>query len=139
MNTFSEEQIFIIFCIHGIIIGMFLDLFRVLRKCFKTPDTLTFIEDIIFLIISGTTIVLGVVKFNNGEIRLFLFLGICLGLLLYFLTISNLYVIILSVLINLCKKMLKIPYNFVKKLQKYVVTVTKKVFKTFCRILLKKR
>ena len=128
MSVFSEEQTFMVFVIIGIIIGMFLDLFRVFRKCFKTSDALTFIEDIMFLIISGAIVVQSIIRFNNGEIRLFLFLGMQLGLFLYFLTISNLYVIILSVFVKLCKKILKIPYNYVKRLQKYVVTVTKKVF-----------
>ena len=50
MYNFSQEQIFIFFFIIGIIIGILFDIFRVIRKSFKTPDTLTFIEDLLFLI-----------------------------------------------------------------------------------------
>ena len=128
MNNFSQESIFIFFFIIGNIIGLIFDLFRVIRKNIKTPDIITFFEDTVFFIISGIIIIGGIIKLNNGEIRAFLFLGVIFGLLLYFLTISKLYVIILSVFINLCKKIFKIPYLYIKKLQKYVFTVTKKDF-----------
>lgn len=49
MYTFSQGQIFIVFLIIGLCIGIFFDFFRALRKTFKTPDFATFIEDIIFM------------------------------------------------------------------------------------------
>ena len=128
MNDFSQEIVFIFFFIIGNIIGLIFDLFRVIRKSFKTSDIITFIEDAIFLIISAVIIIEGIIVLNNGEIRCFIFFGLFFGLLLYFLTISKLYVIIFSIFVNLCKKILKLPYLYVKKLQKYVFTVTKKDF-----------
>ena len=95
MYNFSQEQVFIFFFIIGIIIGCIFDFFKVLRKSFKSSDIITFIEDIIFLIISAFLIITGIIKLNNGEVRFFLFLGIFFGVLVYSLTISNLYVIIL--------------------------------------------
>lgn len=49
MYTFSQVQIFIIFLIIGLCIGILFDLFRALRKTFKTPDFITYIEDITFM------------------------------------------------------------------------------------------
>lgn len=46
---YSQAQIFLLFFIIGIIIGLLFDFFRVLRKTFKTPDFFTTIQDIIFL------------------------------------------------------------------------------------------
>ena len=94
MYQFSQEQIFIFFFIIGIIIGFIFDIFRVIRKSFKTTDFITLIEDIIFLLISSILIIGGIIKINGGEVRFYLFLGIFLGGLIYSLTISNLYVII---------------------------------------------
>lgn len=76
MYNFSQEQVFIFFFIIGIIIGIMFDIFKVSRKAFKTPDLITFIEDIIFITISGILTILGILKLNGGEIRFFLFLGI---------------------------------------------------------------
>ena len=49
MYNFTQEQIFCLFLSIGIIIGFIYDLFRVLRKSFKTPDYITFIEDLTFV------------------------------------------------------------------------------------------
>ena len=51
MYEFSQEQVFIFFFIIGVIIAILFDIFRVLRKSFKTPDIITFIQDVSFLII----------------------------------------------------------------------------------------
>jgi hypothetical protein len=51
MYTFSQAQIFIIFLIIGLCIGIFFDIFRALRKTFKTTELATYIEDIIFMAI----------------------------------------------------------------------------------------
>jgi len=76
MHNFSQEQVFIFFFIIGIIIGIIFDIFKVLRKSFKTPDMITFIEDLIFIVLSGILLIFGILKLNGGEIRFFLFLGI---------------------------------------------------------------
>lgn len=128
MYNFSQEQIFIFFFIIGIIIGILFDIFRVIRKSFKTPDTLTFIEDLLFLISSGSIIILGIIKLNSGEVRLFLFLGIFFGILIYTLTISNLCVIILYVFVKICKKILNFPFYCIKKLLKGSKKIIKKDF-----------
>lgn len=59
MYNFSQEQVFIFFFIIGIIIGLILDFFRATRKAFKTPDSLTMFEDILFIILSRTNYYLG--------------------------------------------------------------------------------
>ena len=61
MNIYSEGQLFIFFFIIGIIIAMLYDFFRVLRKSFKTKDYVTFIEDVIFLFLSGILIISSII------------------------------------------------------------------------------
>lgn len=128
MHNFSQEQIFIFFFIIGIIVGMLFDIFRVIRKSFKTPDYITFIQDIVFLILSSILIIGGILKLNNGEIRFYLFLGIFLGGLIYSLTISNLYVIILYEIVKICKKIFKIPYLCIIKFSKTLKKLIRKDF-----------
>jgi spore cortex biosynthesis protein YabQ len=76
MYNFSQEQIFIFFFIIGIIIGIFFDIFRVIRKSFKTTDIITFFEDLVFLLASSVLIIFSILKINGGEVRFYLFLGI---------------------------------------------------------------
>lgn len=128
MYNFSQEQIFIFFFIIGIIIGIIFDIFRVIRKSFKTPDLVTFIEDFIFLLITSFLIIFSIIKLNGGEVRFYLFLGIFSGILIYSLTISNFCVIILSGFVRICKKIFKIPYICIKRILKRSKSMIKKDF-----------
>lgn len=115
------------FVINGILIGFLFDIFRILRKSFKTKDIITYIEDISFWILTGLLTLYFIFYYNNGEIRFYIFLGIILGILIYILTISK-YIIKFSVtVINFIKDIiskviqiifypLKIIINFLKKL-----------------------
>lgn len=118
MYNFTQEQIFLIFSIIGFFIGILFDVFRVLRKSFKTPDFITIIQDIIFVIISGIIIICNIVKINNGEIRLYIFIAIFIGMLIYSLTISKICVIILYEFVKICKKILLFPTFCCKKILK---------------------
>lgn len=126
MYNFTQEQVFMFFFIIGIIIGIFFDMFKVLRKAFKTSDLFTFIEDFIFLLGSSILIILGILKLNSGEIRFFLFLGIFFGILSYSLTISNLCVIILYTFVEVCKKIFEFPLHCLKKLFLSIKSANKK-------------
>ena len=116
MYNLSQEQVFICFFILGIIIGLIFDFFKALRKSFKTKYNITFLEDFIFIVISAVLIIFSIIKINGGNIRFFLFIGILLGVLIYSLTISNFYVIILNGIVRICKQIFKIPYMFFKKM-----------------------
>lgn len=128
MYNFSQEQVFILFLSIGITIGVLLDIFRSIRKVIKTSDTITMIEDIIFIILSSILIISGIIKLNNGEVRLFLFIGISMGLIIYILTISDMCVIIFSVLIKICIKILKIPLLSCKIIVTYMKRLLNKDF-----------
>ena len=103
MTYFSQEQIFIFFFVIGLLVGIIYDFFKSIRVNIKSNDTLTFICDIVFLIISGNLILYSIIKINNGYIRLYIFFAILFGIILYFLTISNICVIILSIFIKIFK------------------------------------
>lgn len=118
MYNFSQEQIFILFFIIGLIIAIIFDFFRAIRKNFKASDFTTLIEDIVFLGFTTFLIIFSIIRINGGEVRFYLFLAIFFGILLYSLTISNLCVIIFSVIVRICKKILQIPFLMFKKVVK---------------------
>ena len=49
----NQAYLFALFIVNGILIGILFDIFRILRKTFKTSDFITYIEDIIYWIITG--------------------------------------------------------------------------------------
>ena len=116
----NQVYVFIAFILNGFLIGVIFDCFRILRKSFKTPDFVTYIEDILFGIITGLLILYSILKFNNGELRLFLFIGIFLGLLFYLLVFSKVFIKTSVFIISAIKKIINviiiIPIKFICKL-----------------------
>lgn len=119
----NQIYLFFIFIVNGIIIGILFDFFRILRKSFKTSDILTYFEDLLFWILTGFSILYFIFVFNNGEIRLFMFLGIAVGIALYMLVFSKLFIKINVTIITFIKKaittiirIILIPFKFIKKL-----------------------
>lgn len=129
MYYFSQEEVFLLFFIIGIIIGLIFDFFKVLRKSFRTKDIITFIEDLFFLLISGTLIIFGIIKLNSGEVRFYLFLGMFFGVLIYSLTISKLYVIILYEFVRICKKIIMFFVQIFFKLLQVFKNIFNYIFK----------
>ena len=115
----NQAYLFFIFALNGILIGLLFDFFIISRKVFDTNDVVTYIEDILFWILAGAIVLYSIFVFNNGEIRLYMFLGIILGAFVYMLFISS-YIIKINVrIINVLKKVfgiLMIPFKFIYKL-----------------------
>ena len=108
----NQAYTFLIFILNGFLIGILFDIFRILRKTFKTRDIITYAQDILFWLISGGIILYSIFKFNNGELRSFIFIGIGIGTLLYILLFSKIFI-----KINLC------AINFIKKILHYIIIV----------------
>lgn len=123
----NQAQLFLVFIINGIIIGIFFDFFRILRKSFKTSDFSTYIEDLLFWILTGFSILFTLFKYNNGEIRLYMFLAIAIGIFLYMLIFSS-YIIKINVsIILLLKKLLKKIIYFIFIPIKFILKIVKKI------------
>lgn len=105
----NQAYLFVIYFICGIIIGIFFDLFRILRKSFKTSDFITYIEDIIFGILTGIFLIFMLFIFNNGQLRFYIFLAIILGLIIYMLTISKYFIKInVKIIVTIKQTIMKI-------------------------------
>lgn len=136
----NQAYSFIIFILNGLIIGLIFDIFRIFRKSFKTPDFITYLQDFIFWIIAGSILLYSIFKFNNGELRLYIFIGILLGVSAYILIFSRLFIKISVEIINFVKKVLfnliVVPTKFVIKLLKKsilnpIMYITKKILSLF--------
>lgn len=126
-NNFEQLNSFFIFTLVGIIISVLFDIFRVLRKTFKTPDTITYIEDILFWIIAGTIILSSIFLFNNGELRLYLFIGMGIGVLIYMLLLSKYFINISVFIISTIKKVINRILHIILKPIKIIYSILKKI------------
>lgn len=121
-DTINQAYLFLIFLLNGIFIGITFDIFRILRKSFNTPNFITYIEDILFWIISALIVMYSLFVFNNGLFRAYIFIGILLGIAIYMLFFSKIIINISVKIILFIKKIvlfgLKIiayPINLVYK------------------------
>lgn len=104
----NQLYAFAIFILNGLLIGILFDIFRISRKVIKTPNIITYGQDIIFWLISGLMLIYSIFKFNNGEIRLYIFIGVCIGILTYMLIFSKLFINVSVDVINFIKKIIQI-------------------------------
>ena len=120
INIYNQLYNLLVFLITGIIIGILFDIFRIFRKSFKTPDFLTYLEDILFWILTGFVLLFSIFVFNSGEIRSYIFVGLGVGIIMYLLTISKYFIKISNQLINILKRIIGYPIqicqNAIKKI-----------------------
>ena len=107
------------FILTGITIGIVFDIFRILRKSFKTLDFITYIQDFIFWLLTGIILLFSIFTFNDGELRGYIFVGIAIGIILYILVFSKYIIKIVSSVIifikNIFSYLIKVIVNFIKK------------------------
>ena len=130
MYTNNIEQLtsFIYFILTGIVLGIIFDVFRIARRTIKTSDFITNLEDVLFGLIAGVIILITIFKFNNGELRLYIFIGLGIGIILNMLFISKYFIKINVCIINFIKKVLKFLF---KPIISFVKFVKKILFKPF--------
>jgi len=139
INVYSQLFSLFIFALTGIAIGILFDIFRIIRKSFKTPDFITYLEDILFWILTGFILLFTIFTFNNGEIRVYIFIGLIFGIITYMLTLSKYFINISVNILRFVKRILSFPIhiicNFINKfifrpiifiLQKNKIKIAKK-------------
>ncbi len=127
-NSINQLYILFVFIISGSIIGILFDLFRILRKSFKTPDIITYIEDTLFWIITGLFLLYIIFKYSFGEIRIYMFISLIIGLVVYFLTISKYFIDLNVKIINIFKiSISKILYILFYPI-KIIINILQKAF-----------
>lgn len=129
-TSINQAYTFCMFIINGMLIGLVFDIFRVLRKCFKTSDLITYIEDILFWIFAGMITLFFLFQFNDGALRFYLFLGIGLGVIIYILSLSRYFIKINVTIISYIKEI-------IIKLVTFLIYPIKIILKTLRKILIK--
>lgn len=122
-NNLEQLISFVYFIVVGTILSIIFDIFRILRRTIKTSDIVTNIQDILFCLITGIIVLLSIFCFNKGELRLYIFIGIIIGVTFYMIFISKYFIKINVAIINFIKKVIHIlikPFiiilNFTKKM-----------------------
>lgn len=84
-----EVIVFLWFVLDGMIGGMFFDLLRAIRYNRKCGDLIVYLEDILFWILLFASSIWLTYFLDSGQIRMYMIIGIFLGMFLYFLTLTK--------------------------------------------------
>jgi len=118
----NQAYLFLVFSLTGVIIGILFDFFRILRRTIKTSNIITYMEDVLFWILTGLLVLYNIWYFNNGEIRIFMFLGIILGVLIYMSTLSSILITIFSKILETIIKVLELPFKTIIAIFRKIIT-----------------
>lgn len=128
MNTMvmSQLTIFAWAVFFGVIMGLVYDLFRIIRRIVPHNKIIVSLEDIVFWLTSSFLVFEYIFKANSGTLRGFIFIGLCMGIVLYLLTLSQLIVSNMSKFLRQCIEIIKQITFF---LLKPLIFVTKPIRK----------
>lgn len=92
----------------GLIVGIFFDIYRIIRG-FNTPNKIiTAISDTLFWILAGFVTFIFFLYTNNGDLGYYTFVGLIAGLLIYFILISKGFIKVLGFIVYFILKFFRI-------------------------------
>ena len=124
----NQANLFLVFTINGILIGLLFDIFIILRKSFRTSDIITYCEDLLFWILTGFLLLYSIFTFSNGEVRFYMFLAVFCGCLIYMLLFSKYFIGINVKIIEIIKKIVITVFSVIILPIKIVIKFFKKIF-----------
>ena len=129
----NQAFLFLVFTLTGVIIGVLFDFFRILRRTIKTSNVITYIEDVLFWILTGLLILYNIWYFNDGEIRIFMFLGIIMGVLIYMSTLSNILIKTFTTILQTIIKVLELPFKAIILFFRKIITAIANIFTKYTK------
>lgn len=111
------------------ILTLIYDIIRIIRRIIGHGVVAVAVEDIVFWIVSALIIFNMTFKYNNGEVRWYIYAGMALGMLLYNRSVSAIFVKYISMLLKYLLKPLKYVMSKLKILLKQILKHMKNVLK----------
>ncbi len=103
-----EVDLFGISILLGMIIGCFYDIFEAMRESIKHKTVFIAIEDFVFWIVTTYIVFYTFYKFNYGQLRSYVFMGIFIGLVIYKYTLSKIVIMLMKFIFKIIVAVFKI-------------------------------
>lgn len=99
--------------ITGLIVGIMFDIYRITRGLNSPNKIMTAISDILFWIFAAVTTFVFFLYTNNGNVRYYTFVGLIIGLLIYFELISSRFINFLRAVVYFVLKFFRLVIIFI--------------------------
>jgi spore cortex biosynthesis protein YabQ len=96
--------------IAGIAVGIMFDAYRIITGVSNINRIVLAISDLLFWVLCAMTIFVFFLYSNNGDLRLYTFIGLLLGILFYFKLASKRFIIALRGIIYFISKLFRIVF-----------------------------
>ena len=117
-----EVNYFQICVFYGFIFTFYYDVFRIIRRLIIHRDFIVALEDVVYGIFIGIRIFLLNYENNNGVVRIFMFLGLIIGSIIYHkifsTTLVSVFSGVIAYFVDKIRKMLIIFQKFPKNVNK---------------------
>lgn len=117
MNILVSDQLYIFIwaIIFGGLLGFFYDIIRVFRRILPHEKLAIGVEDIIFWFIAAIIIFGYIFNTNDGVMRGFIFIGLSLGVIIYMLLFSRIFVEFTAKTIRIVLKKIRTIFTWMFK------------------------
>jgi len=106
LSMSGQAWLFLSMVLVGAAIGLFYDAFRILRKTARHSGFAVTLEDLFFWVAATGLTFYYMLHRNYGEMRLFSLVGVAIGILLYFATVSRWVIIVFVAVVNYLKRVI---------------------------------
>lgn len=113
LSLATQTKNFLLSLGFGFIMGIFYDLFRIVRISISKSKIATVFSDILYCIFLGFSLMLFCLTVNEGEIRFYLLLGSLAGFFVYYFSLGVIIFSFSERLITLIKKIIKSVFNVI--------------------------
>lgn len=96
----NQKNVLLLLCLIGAAMGLSYDLIRIYRRAYRHRLFLIHIEDLLYFLIWAVIVVWALRTYNNGEVRLYVWLGLFGGAAIYYVIIGR----FLIKVVEKCKK-----------------------------------
>lgn len=111
MLIYDEVELFLVCLGLGAILAFIYDMVRIFRLLFRHKDWVVDLEDLLFWLFTAWLVFRTLFIYNRGALRGYAFLGMFLGVMIYALTLSRLFLKATAKLVPYWKKI----GNFARK------------------------
>lgn len=116
VSVANQATVFLMCLLCGVVIGIVFDLSRCIRRLTNCGDVLTFVCDLLFMVMAFVIFFLCAVRFNYGDVRIFMIVSAMLGLIFYFFTLSKLFIFAVTYTVKFVVQIILLPVKLLIKI-----------------------
>jgi len=137
----DQTRVFLYAFGFGFLLGVFYDVFRVIRLAFTAGKRFIFVQDMIYVMACAVASFLFFLVINNGTVRGYAFLAELLGWLVYYFSLGAVAIRVSALAVRFIRRLFYIlsrPFIFVYRIIVRIITKIWRLFKKTSKKIAKK-